>query len=852
MTVPSLASRVPEFGFGSDSDALDAFLEWTADHGLKLYAHQEEAILELFAGHHVVLDTPTGSGKSLVATALHFKTFANLGRAFYTAPIKALVSEKFFELCRHFGADAVAMMTGDGAVNRKALIRCCTAEILSNIALREGEDALVTSVVMDEFHYYGDRDRGMAWQVPLLTLPRTTFLLMSATLGDTTAIREDLARRTGREVVEVRGVHRPVPLRYTYSMTPLPEKLQAIVREGMAPAYIVHFTQSAATELAQALMSTDWCTKEEKRALHDALRGFSFHSPFGPTLRRFVLHGIGLHHAGLLPRYRLLVERLAQQGLLKLICGTDTLGVGINVPIRTVLFTQLCKFDGEHTVILPVRDFRQISGRAGRAGFDDVGHVVVQAPAHIIENSVIHAMDPKRRKKVVKAVPPTRGYKHWDEATFQRLVDSPPEALESRFTVDHGKLLTVMQHAEATYGDAQAGYERMLALIDACHGGVNKKAELRATAAQLVERIELAGLLTRDERGWHLDASLQHDFSLHHSLSLFLVSALHGLDRASPTYALDVLSWVEAILEHPRVVLFAQVSRAKAERIAELKAAGVPYEERMEALEDVTWPKPNANHIYTFFEAYRASHPWLQGDAIRPKSIAREMVETYTTFSEYIKDLGIDRAEGVLLRYLSEVYKALVENVPVEFFDDALVEWTAWLRTMLAQVDSSLVTEWEALLAGGGGQEAKRVVVDISKDRRGFLARVRAELHTLLKALARGDWDEAAACVRPDEQWGPAAFEAALAPFLEAFGPVGFDHRARLAEHTTVEATGPHQWSVRQRLLPAAALHVDAYRVEGHEDEEPDEGSWSIEATIDLQSDTNPDGPLLRLERVGP
>ena len=464
---PRLDERIPEMGFASMDLALEAFLTWVSDQGITLYPHQEEAILEVFTGNHVVLDAPTGSGKSLVAVALHFKTFCELGRTWYTAPIKALVSEKFFQLCGIFGPEHVGMMTGDGAVNRGAPIICCTAEILANLALREGADAKVDSVVMDEFHYYGDRDRGMAWQIPLLTLPKTTFLLMSATLGDTRAIREDLEARTARKVSEVRGVHRPVPLEFSYSTRPIHEALDLLVREGKAPVYVVHFTQAAATEQAQALTSVDYCTKEEKRAIVEAVKGFRFHSPFGPTVRRYVTHGIGLHHAGLLPRYRLLVERLAQQGLLKIICGTDTLGVGINVPIRTVLFTQLCKFDGQNVGILRVREFKQIAGRAGRAGYDTRGYVVAQAPEHVIENLKIDRIeDPKKRKRAVRAQPPTRGYKHWDDTTYAQLQERPPEALVSQFRVDHGRLLPMLQHALDTTGDARGGYEAMLALIE--------------------------------------------------------------------------------------------------------------------------------------------------------------------------------------------------------------------------------------------------------------------------------------------------------------------------------------------------------------------------------------------------
>ena len=839
MPPPRLDTRIPETGFKHPDEALDAFLDWVADSGLTLYPHQEEAILAIFAGNHVVLDTPTGSGKSLVAIAQHFKSFCDLGKSWYTAPIKALVSEKFFALCQIFGAEHVGMMTGDGSVNRDAPILCCTAEVLANVALREGEKTAAHSVVMDEFHYYGDRDRGMAWQIPLLTLPHTRFVLMSATLGDTRNIREDLQTRTGRKVEEVSGVHRPVPLVYTYSTSPLTEVVNHLVRTGQSPIYLVHFAQNDATEAAQALMSTDWCTKEEKRAIADAMAGFSFHSPFGATLRRYLAHGVGLHHAGLLPRYRLLVERLAQKGLLKLICGTDTLGVGINVPIRTVLFTKLCKFDGKKVDILKVRDFRQIAGRAGRAGFDTTGNVVVQAPEHTIENmrNEVRITDPKKLRKLVKAKPPERGYKHWDETTFAALRDRPPEALVPHFVVDHGRLLSLMQYADEHEGDAQAGARRFLDLIDACHLPAAERETLRGAVNVFLQDLLASGVARLEGDAVRLEPTLQHDFSLHHSLSLFLVGAIGNLDPASPTRAHDILTWIEAILEDPRVVLQKQTDRAKTEKMGELKAAGVPFEERVAALEDITYPQPFADQIIPAYTHYVEGHPWMKGVGIRPKSVAREMAEAWMGFPEYVHDLGLQRSEGVLLRYLSDVYKALAQNVPAELQDDTTAELTAWLRALIGRVDSSLVTEWEAMLAGAD-HVAEPPPVDISANRKVFNARVRAEMHNLVRALARRDPEEfiAGLCAAEGE-WTTHDLDAIVTPCLEELGNVRFDHAARLSHRTVLQPTGPHQWTVRQSLL-------------GVDEDEEEGGSWEIEGRIDLRADTNPTGPIITLVAI--
>jgi superfamily II RNA helicase len=835
---PRLDTAIPEAGFSSPDDALDVFLEWVGDCGLSLYPHQEEAILELYGGQHVVLNTPTGSGKSLVALALHFQTFAACGRTVYTAPIKALVSEKFFDLCTVFGPEHVGLMTGDGAVNRDAPILCCTAEILANMALRQGDDAGFDSVVMDEFHYYADRDRGMAWQIPLLVLTGSRFLLMSATLGDTTQIRADITERTGTAAVEVRDAKRPVPLAFEYSTSAVHETIERLLSEDKAPIYLVHFTQRSAAEQAQALMSSKVCTKEEKKVLSKAVQGTRFDSPYGKTVRRYVMHGIGLHHAGLLPRYRMLVEQLAQRGLLKVICGTDTLGVGINVPIRSVLFTQLCKYDGVKVRILRTRDFQQIAGRAGRAGFDTVGFVVAQAPAHIIENRRRALKAAKQgRKKARTQSAPTRGYKHWDQETFKRLSTGEPERLESRFRVDHGRLLNLMQNAMETTGDARDGVTAMLDLIDRCHATANRKAELREETAALLEHLSNAEVVHTGADGTlSLTPGLQQDFSLHHSLSLFLVDALSALDPASETYALDVVSLTEAIMEQPRAVLLRQADKARDALHWELKNGGVPYEERIERLKEVSWPQPQADWIRAVFDTYAHAHPWVLGEDIHPKFIARDLLEQLACFSNYVQDLGLERSEGVLLRYLTHTYKTLLQNVPASRQDETLIEKLATLRAMLSRVDASLVAEWERLAAGeeaDGG--ATPVLVDISQDRKRFHARIRAELHALLRALSMRDWAEAVASVDPgDELWSAEDFEEALAPFEQAFGSVRFDHRARLSEHTTIRSTGPLQWAVIQRLI-----------------DPEDEGAWSLDGTIDLRGDTNPSGPLIQMGRIG-
>ena len=597
---------------------LDGFLTWVSEQELIPYPAQEEALLELMTGRHVILSTPTGSGKTLVAQGLHFKAMCESRRSFYTAPIKALVSEKFFELCRHFGAENVGMVTGDASLNREAPIICCTAEILSNMAVVEGEGADAPYVVMDEFHYYGDRNRGMAWQIPLIQLPNTQFLLMSATLGDTSEIERRIESRTGRSVSRVHSEERPVPLDFRYSEVPILESAEALLEERKSPIYIVHFTQRAAAEQAQALTSARITNKEEKQAIARAIGAFRFDTPYGKDFQRILKHGIGLHHAGLLPKYRLLVEHLAADGLLRVICGTDTLGMGVNIPIRTVLFTQLCKFDGEKVSILSVRDFKQIAGRAGRKGFDDAGSVVAQAPEHVIANKRLDEKMKSRgnRKKIARKKPPQRGFVNWTKKDFEKRVWSPPERLESRFQVSHGLIINCLKSES---GDADAlGYRSLGEIISKSHEPASRLGQHRRDAARLFRSLTGAGLIeivSSPDSGPRVQVSeeLQRDFSLHSTLSLYLVEAASSLDQEKPL----ITPWTSSplskpFLENPFPILIQQERKARGELIAQLKADRVPYEERMARVEKISWPKPSEDFLHATFDIFsRPNTPGL-------------------------------------------------------------------------------------------------------------------------------------------------------------------------------------------------------------------------------------------------
>ena len=830
----SLLDAVPR---GADDDAVYlGFVEWAADRGLTLYPAQDEAAIEIVSGSNVILSTPTGTGKSLVAVAAHAAALARGGRSYYTAPIKALVSEKFFALVDIFGAANVGMVTGDSSVNPDAPIICCTAEILANVALRQGADANVDQVVMDEFHYYGDPDRGWAWQVPLLLLPRAQFILMSATLGDVTAIADDLSRRTGRPTARITGVERPVPLHFSYARTPVHETVEELLQTGQSPVYIVHFSQAAAMERAQALSSIRVVSREQRDAIAEAIGGFRFTTAFGRTLSRYVRAGIGVHHAGMLPRYRRLVETLAQRGLLRVICGTDTLGVGINVPIRTVLVTALAKYDGQRMRQLSAREFHQVAGRAGRAGFDTAGTVVVMAPDHEIENAAALAKagdDPKKLRKVVRKKAP-QGFVNWSEATFDRLVDAEPEPLVPQLQLTAAMLINVI----ARGGDV---FENVRSLVRDNHEPRARQFELARRALAIFRTLVAAGVVEVGAGGGiRLTVDLQPNFALNQPLSPFALAAIGLLDpdegpggAGTGHYALDVVSVIEATLDDPRPVLSQQQFLARGEAVAAMKREGIEYDERMELLEDVTYPKPLDELLAQSYEVFASSQPWIRDFELSPKSVVREMFERALSFAELINHYQLARSEGLVLRYLSDAYRAIRQTVPAEAQTESLHDLVAWLGELVRQVDSSLVDEWEALINPAADPTAPVVPPappSVLTNRRAFLVLVRNELFRRVQLAALQRDDELVA-LDPDVDW-PAALDAYFDEHDELLtgGPA---RSPRLVTIDEADAAASGLWKVEQTIDDP----------EGHHD-------WRIRGVVDLAASEEEGTAVVRVTEV--
>ncbi|GAA4526267.1 DEAD/DEAH box helicase [Brachybacterium paraconglomeratum] len=840
---------LPDSSADAGQDAIvDGFIAAQESAGRTLYPHQEEALLAIAAGDHVIAATPTGSGKTTIAYAAIFAAMARGEKSYYTAPIKALVSEKFFDLVAQFGAENVGMMTGDSSVNHDAPIIVCTAEIFANHALRDGPGSDVGMAVMDEFHYYGDSQRGWAWQVPLVELPDCQFVLMSATLGDVTRFVEDLPERTERDITVIDDAPRPVPLDFRWSLEPLPETITTILTDRDAPVYIVHFTQKDALEQAQALQGQKILTPEEKVQIREIIGDFRFSKGFGQILSRLVREGIGVHHAGMLPKYRRLVEKLAQSGLMKIICGTDTLGVGINVPIRTVLLTGLAKFDGKRMRLLNAREFHQIAGRAGRAGYDTIGHVVVQAPVWTIDFEKERAKhrlreeagkvsnNAKKRKKEPKPKVP-EGAISWSEATMTKLVENAPEPLRPHLKITAGMILALISRP----GDAIASGRH---LIMTSHQTIGQKLTLVKDAVEIfrglkeAEIIEVLDAPDHLGRRFALVEDLQLDFTMNQPLAPFAIAMIDSLDEESESLTLDTVSIIEAVLEDPRQILLAQQNSAKGELLGELKADGVEYTERMALLDKVTWPKPLEEDLEAALEIYARSRPWVRVDDLSPKSVVREIYETGQTFSEFVQRYGLQRSEGIVLRYLSDAYQAMRRTIPQDLRTEDLEDLIEWLGVLVRGIDSSLLDEWEALThpedadPDGASEIRPTTPRGLSAQTKVLRTMVRAAMWQRVEHFA---FEREARLAELDggSGWDRPRWATVMDEYYDTYDEVGIDGAARSPQLLQITEESK-LWRIRQVLADPERNH-----------------DWAIEAELDLEATDEAGEPVLAITHVG-
>ncbi|MCA9284757.1 MAG: DUF3516 domain-containing protein [Phycisphaerales bacterium] len=820
-----------------------AMLEYCERTHLAPYPEQERAFEALADDKHVVLATPTGSGKSLVALAAHFVAYwrghrAPAGtipdhrrRSVYTAPTKALVNEKFFNLCDAFGPDHVGLMTGDSTVNPGAPIVCCTAEILESMALRNGAVTPFGWVVMDEFHYYSDPQRGTAWLIPLVEMTDARFLLMSATLRDPQAICDDLERRTGTAAVLVSSTTRPVPLEFEYRENLLLETLADVRRRRLTPTYVVSFTKRDAAGLAEQLRKTPVSDdlkeddRERSAQIEEWIASDRFDTPFGKKLRTLLPRGLAVHHGGMLPRYRRLVERLAGNGLVVTISGTDTLGVGVNMPIRSVVFSQLYKWDGQGSRRLNAREFHQIAGRAGRKGHDDVGTVLVQAPEHEIRNARKKAKAGTSGKKFhAEKEPP--GFKGWNEATMRKLLVADLAPLVTRFEVTGPLVLQILHRP----GDGRAA---LFDLIRSVGDDVERHLEEAERILAAFEEHELVRRLDApNEEGRLYDLSQAEALAAAFDRPLipFVRAAIEVLEPEAPDYDLDVLSLVESMLDDPRAILRAQARVARDAKYNELRQPGQSIEERnamLETLDAIQHPQPLAEAIDVAFRLWTKSHPYIASEAPRAKSVARDLLERGETFSEYVRRYELVHDEHTLLYYLSDAHKVLARVLPEPGRPAAIEQLLQDLGALIEHVDSSVSEEWEH-----HGQERPAVAAADRVDRAAA-----ARLDGLLRRMARNCAFEWVRCLAAHDYVALAgphltaeAIREQMAPYWARYESINVGPDAR---GPALFAFDPESGAIRQTIL-----------------DPHDEQQWNVEGRADMDASRAEGGIVARVERV--
>jgi hypothetical protein len=828
----------------SPGDALqEAFEGWLTAAGINPYLAQMEAYFAIFGGSSVLLNTPTGSGKSLVALAAHFDALGRGERSIYTAPTKALVNEKFFDLCRRFGSANVGLLTGDASVNRDAPIVCCTAEILSNLAQVEGAARPFAWVVMDEFHYFSDKERGIAWLLPLMLLDGAKFLLMSATIGEIFDAKTLVEALTAQTFELVRSTDRPVPLVFSYKVATEREAINDLRDGGLLPGYVVCVTRNEAAEKALGEPSSGgWSSKSVELPEH------VFTSPFGRQLKRALRAGIGLHHSGLLPKYRRLVENLSAANELRLIFGTDTLGVGVNLPIRTVLFPQLVRNSGKNEYVrLDAARFQQLAGRAGRAGYatksgDPQGDVWVLAPEDEVERIKAAAKAAAKGGKSKKPAPkaaqrPGPKMPSWSEQTMQNLAASPARPLEVRFEVSAALVMNFVRRGErgirrlheliAGLPVKPAEREQLVRDVERVLGTLVARREVRTVPsvaagpsdpliAQSSVDTSAGGSFAVGERSVRRDDDEEAGaMTFDRPLLRFLHDVAWDFLPEDDSPALDLLSLVESVVDDPRVVLGRQAKKLKDELWQAHRERDVDAFDQSakrdfsEERQEIEHPQPLKAEIDEAFDKWDELHPGLTRQMPSAKSVVRDMFELGMGFREYVQHYGLSVVEGELLRHLSEVWRILVKGLPPgRDVERGTKELTEWLGALVRHVDSSLIDEWERLddpdrAAGFGEPEPIPLPYDVTANPRAFTRMVRNAAFRWVRALAGRQYDALA-----NEHVSVDALAAAHKTYLDECGRIDlgaaarsptlcdFTHGATRVEQTLADPEGFHEWSL--------------------------------------------------------
>jgi len=698
----------------------DKFL-WS--RGLEPYPVQEQAIGKIFAGESVLVTVPTGTGKTLMAKAALHAAVGRGQRAIYTTPLRALTEEKYRELCDDFGESNVGFATGDYKVNRDAPVQVEVAEILWNRIVADKNVCPAEIVVMDEGHYFNDPERGYVWEQSIIGLdPRTQLVVLSATVGHPERFCHwvELTRRVGMELVDSR--ERKVPLVHEFREEMMIDTVRDLAFSGDVPAIVFVFGREQCFEVARLLKSCRRFTSDEEKAKVEAMCDEAL-LPSGASkeLRPLLAHGIGIHHAGILPRYKQLVEQLALERLIKFVVSTETIAAGINLPARTVVFPSLRKFIKKEPRLITAAEYHQMAGRAGRPQFDDRGLAITLAPEDIVSDIKKELKDAAKRPaydegKVKKSVynkakseAQRKGDIVWTPEVHAELVKGEPAELRSKTKITAEQVLAIglpdlakdpllVTDAEKRMAEAEASLPPSMRLdiatvIENLLLTDRERRDLQKTLAQLVDNLKAIGVI--DEHGKQIGGEMIRKLQGMDGLFIFFVLFNHQLDY------IELRQLVEYLVDHD--IIQRQLDRKLED--AKREWMRTKLREMRETNPQVSWDDVEAEYdkahpreltkielIHQEFSS-KVPHPELHGGK-RVKNTWATLEDANTGFLEFVEQHHLQHEEGNLFSYLIRVMnfaQKLYEASQLSEFEDMADR----VRKLLARIDLRLLdTAW--------------------------------------------------------------------------------------------------------------------------------------------------------------
>jgi len=698
-------------------------------HDLEPYPVQEQAFARIFAGESVLVTVPTGTGKTLMAKAGIHKALESGQRAVYTTPLRALTEEKYRELCEDFGEVNVGFATGDFKVNREAPIQVEVAEILWNRIFGDRGKCPADIVIMDEGHYFNDFERGYVWEQSIIGLhPDAQLVILSATVGRPEQFCHwvELTRRVPMKLVESR--ERKVPLYHEYHESYLIETVRELAAAGDVPAIIFVFGRERCFETARLLKSCRRFTSdEEKQRIESLCDEALLDSGVGKELRALLVHGIGIHHAGILPRYKRLVEEMALERLVKFVVSTETISAGINLPAKRVVFPSLRKYIRRKARLVTPAEYHQMSGRAGRPQFDKEGIALVLAPEDVVQEMRKEIKDAKKKGYRVDEDKIRRGVHAraraeakrrddviWDADIHQQLVKGEPAELRSKTRITAEQVLAIGlpdltveslpgageepegeggESGDAAQPSGVRPHEKLdiVTVVDNLLLTERRRRESQKLLAQVTDNLRAIGVI--DEHGKQVAGEM--------------ISQLHGMDGLFLYYAFmnhqfeydDCRELVEFLIDHDVIqrILDRKVWEQRKEWIRDR------LREKRQENPQVTWEDVEEEYerefprqlsrVETIHQEFSAKlpHPELHGGKVQ-KSVFATLEEEELGFLEFVDRHGLAHEEGSLFSYLIRVMnfsRTLLEVTTMEQF--GIIEKR--VRALLSPIDARLIKE---------------------------------------------------------------------------------------------------------------------------------------------------------------